>query len=477
MDIYDHERMRQFFAPKNIAIVGASSRNAWFGNMLNNSERLGSGCCFYPVNPKAEEISGVKAYKSIADLPESVIDFGVVMVKASLAFDAVQQLAKRGIKNLFLISSGYAETGEKGTLQQSELQKYCNENDIKLIGPNCLGFMNVADRYSIFCGGAVEGKFLPGAIGIVGQSGATSEIIATRLLQKMLGISLYITTGNEAVITAEDCIEYLIHDETTRVITGFIEEFRNVTKLKEVTLQAAQKGIPLILIKIGRSDKGSQAARSHTGALSGNDAVLDGFFRQYGIIRVDTIEELIETAGIFTHCSLPAGDGLGIYTLSGGLGGLYADLCSDLGIRLPSFSRQTISRLMAVLPDFAAPDNPLDLTGAGFRSGTEKIFEILGSDENINIIAPLCIPPQGAFDSDLARAINEIFISRMDGIGKTIVPIPFTEMNDHAREYFHKSGVYPIEQPELGFRAIAHLIRYSQFLRKTGNIKEKRENH
>jgi len=472
MDIYDHERMRQFFAPKNIAVVGASSRNAWFSNMLNNYDRLGSGCCFYPVNPKAEEISGVKAYKSIADLPGNVIDFGVVMVKASLAFDAVQQLAKRGIKNLFLISSGYAETGEKGTLQQSELQKYCNENDIKLIGPNCLGFMNFAERYSIFCGGAVEGKLLSGSIGIVGQSGATSEIIVSKLLQKFLGISLYVTTGNEAVLSAEDCIEHLIHDETTRVVAGFIEEFRNVIKLKELALQAAQKGIPLIFIKVGRSEKASQAARSHTGALSGNDLVMDGFFHQYGIIRVDTIEELVETAGIFSHCSLPAGDGLGIYTLSGGLGGLYADLCLDSGIRLPSFSRQTISSLKAILPDFAVPDNPLDLTGAGFRSGMDKILEILDSDENIDIIAPLCIPPHGALDNDLARSVNEIFISRMNEIGKTIVPIAFTEMNDLAREYFHKSGVYPIEQPELGFRAIAHLIRYSQFLRKTGNIKE-----
>jgi acyl-CoA synthetase (NDP forming) len=460
-----HDQLGRFFSPRHIAVIGASENNLWFGNMLDNVRRAGFEGRIYPVNPKADEIRGVKAYRSISDLPENTIDFAVIILKSSIVLDAIKDLSVRGIKNILLVSSGYAETGEEGTRKQIQLQQYCKDNGILLMGPNCLGFLNIAENISVFTGGAVEGNFIPGVIGVVGQSGATSEIVVSILLEKSLGISLYATTGNEAVLTVEDYMEYLVFEEKTRVIAGFIEGFRNIPKLKKVAYEAAKRGIPIIVIKVGRSEKAVKAASSHTGALAGNDGVLDGFFRQYGIIRVDSIEDMVETAGIFSRLRLPKGNGLGICTLSGGLCGLYADLCKLYGISLPSLNDTTIKKLTDVLPDFAQPDNPLDVTGSGFQSGMDKINDILMDDENIDLLVTLTIPPKNS-DDKIVHAFNDWLVSRQRTYSKPMILIPFKEITDYARSYFNEKGLYFIEQPQTGLKAISHFMRYAEFLRK-----------
>lgn len=372
MDKTAYDRMKRFFSPQYIAVVGASTKNHWFANMVNNARRSGFTGEFLPVNPGASEVCGIRTYPSIADLPEGRVDFGVIIVKSSLVPGTLEGLLAKGVRDVLLITSGYAEMGLEGKTMQDELTCFCRDNDIRLMGPNCLGFMNLSDGVSVFAGGSVEGEMKPGTVAHVGQSGASSEIIATKLLKKSLGLSLYAATGNEAMMTAEDCYEYLVNDPNTRVITGFMEGFRNIGRMKDIAMEAARKKIPMILIKVGSSEKGKQAARSHTGALAGNDAVMEGFFRQYGIIRTDTIEELVETAGIFATTRLPEGGGLGIITFSGGLCGLYADLCAKYGIDLPPLSDRSVAALKKLLPDFAQPDNPLDVTGSGFSRGSSR---------------------------------------------------------------------------------------------------------
>jgi acyl-CoA synthetase (NDP forming) len=463
MEAYMQQRLERFFAPRHIAVVGASAKNNWFRNVLENVAQAGFDVRFYPVNPNAEELFGLKTYPSIAALPADTIDFAAIMVKAALVPDALRQLKERGIANVLLLTSGYAETGEEGKRKQRELVDYCREHDILLLGPNCLGFIHPSAQTGVFAGGAVEGKPTLGAIGVVAQSGATSEAMVTKLLGKSLGISLYVTTGNEALLTAEDCLEYLLHEGHTRVITGFFEGFRNIPQLQRVAMEAARRRIPIILIKVGRSAQGVQAAQSHTGALAGNDQVLDGFFRQRGIIRVDSIEELVETAALFARCPLPAGEGLGICTVSGGLCGLYADLCAKHGIALPALDPETIAQLKAVLPKYAQPDNPLDVTG-GFLHGLDKVISIFASDPNLDIIAPLSIPPTHPDDS-FSHMLNEYFLPLLRASAKPLVAITFKEMSDYAREYYDRHGIPYIEQPELGFRAISHLIEYARYIR------------
>lgn len=457
--------MKRFFSPRHVAVIGASQNNLWFGNMLDNARRCNFEGMIYPVNPKADEVWGIRAYRTIAALPKGTIDFAVIILKSRFVLDTVKELCAAGIKDLLLVSSGYAEVGAEGAEKQKQLRQYCLDNDILLMGPNCLGFMNMTENVSVFTGGAVEGTILPGTIGVVGQSGATSEIIASSLLENFHGISLYATTGNEAVLTAEDYMEYLVFDSKTRVIAAFIEGFRNIHKLKEVAYEAARQKIPIIIIKVGRSDKAVKAASSHTGALAGNDGVLDGFFRQHGIIRVDSIEDMVATAGIFSRLSLPEGNGLGICTLSGGLCGLYADLCEHYGISLPSLNDTTIRKLAEALPDFAQPDNPLDVTGSGFQSGMDRVNDILMQDENIHMLVTLTLSPKSSSDT-LAHQVNDWIISRHRTSDKPMALIPFKKITDYARRYFNDNGLYFIEQPQIGLKAISHFMSYAGFLRE-----------
>ncbi len=456
-----NERLKGFFSPKNVAVIGASTRNHWFFNMAGNAFRAGFEGRFYPVNPSSAEVCGMPAVHSISELPEG-IDFAAVIVKSPLVLSTIDDLARRDIRNILLISSGFAEAGPEGEILQEELGNLCREKDILLMGPNCLGFMNMEGRVSIFSGGSVEGEFMPGAIGLLGQSGATSEIIATKIFKKGLGISLYVTTGNEALLTSEDCLEHMIESGTTRVVIGFMEGFRDVSRMRRLALDAAAKRIPIILIKVGRSEKGIQAARSHTGALAGDAGVMEGFFRQYGIIHVETIEELVETAGIFSRCGLPRGPRVGIATFSGGLAGLYADLCGRLGIDLADLSRASVSALKALLPDFAQPANPLDVTGSGFASGMDKIVKILLEDENIDILLPVSFPPAGPTDT-WSDGFNQSFLPMLRAAGKPLIPITFREVSGYARQYYRDHGVYFIEHVEDGLKALAHLIGYARF--------------
>ncbi len=459
-----YERMKRFFSPRGVAVVGASAKNQWFGNLAGYGRRYGATGQFFPVNPKATEVAGIRALPSIEHLPEGDIDFAVVMVKSDAVLASVERLLHKGIRNILLISSGFAETGAEGEVKQEQLKRFCRENDILLMGPNCLGFMNFSDRVNVFAGGSVEGELRPGSIGLVGQSGASSEIIASKLLKKSLGLSLYTTTGNEAVITAEDCMDYLVHDSRTRVIAGFMEGFRNIGRMKEIAREAALRQIPVILLKVGRSERGMHAARSHTGALAGNDAVMDAFFRQHGIVRVESIEELVETASVFSHCPLPRGGRLGICTLSGGLCGLYADLCSRYGIGVPRLSERTVTALKAVLPDFAQPDNPLDVTGSGFLQGMGEILKILLDDENLDMIATLSFAPAGDGDA-LMHHFNEDLFPVARSADKPVVALSFREVTDYARRYYEENGIYFIEHPQDSFKALSHLIQYAKFQR------------
>ncbi len=465
------DRLKEFFSPRHVAVVGATANNQWFGNILANAFETGFDGRFYPVNPRADEIHGLKTCKSISKLPDDTVDLAVVIVKSSIVMDTVGELVKKGIRNVLLVSSGFAETGNEGIDKQDTLRRYCEDKGVVLMGPNCLGFMNASERVSVFGGRAVEGTMIPGGVAVIGQSGATSEVITTKILKKSLGISLYITTGNEAMVTAEDCLEYLVHDENTAVITGFIEEFRDIKKLKMLAREAARKKVPIIILKIGRSDKGKKAAVSHTGALAGNDAVLDGFFKQLGIIRVETIEELAETAAIFSRCRLPEGKGLGICTFSGGMCGLYADLCEEYGIDLPSLEAETVEKLTTLLPAFAQPDNPLDVTGSGFLHGMNEIVQALVDDKNLDTIVTVCIPPQGEEDF-FAPVVNGSFLPLLTTVRKPIIPITFREMSDYARKDFEDKGFYYIENPDLGLKALAHLIDYAEFLRKVNGETE-----
>jgi acyl-CoA synthetase (NDP forming) len=458
-----NEQLASFFSPKKIAVIGASEKNQWFANLLENARKANFDGVFYPVNPRAASVCGRAAIPAIDALPRDV-DFAVIMVNSRLVLETLRALAGRNIKNILLISSGFSENPGEGERLQEEVRGFCLAEDIALVGPNCLGFINLADRASVFGGGSVEGEAVAGDIGLVSQSGASLEVLATKMFRKGLGLSLMVSSGNEAVISFEDCLEHLVNHGKTRVIAAFIEGFRNPEALKRIALEAAERGIPIVAIKVGGSIKGSVAARSHTGAMAGNDRVADSFMRQYGIVRAHSIEEMVETVGIFSRCTVPSGGGLALCTLSGGLAGMYADICSSLSVDVPDLSPATIEALRAALPEFANPANPLDVTGQGFYFGMETVARILLDDRNIDVLATLSFPPEK--EGDIYSLHNEYILKAAAMTNKPVIPLTFREVSPYARQYYRDKGLYFIEHATDGFRAVANLIGYARFAKR-----------
>lgn len=458
-----------FFNPSHVAVIGATKNNQWFGNIFANAVAAGYAGKLHPVNPGYDEIYEHKTFKSIADLPDGLIDFAIIAVRSDLVLENVKELKAKGITHVLIISSGFTEIGPRGKEMQDEIAAYCKEQGIIALGPNCLGYVNMAKKVSVFGGRGIDQKLQPGPVGVIGQSGATTELIVSSILQRTEGISLYITTGNELQLQVEDCLEYMVNEGSTRVIAAFIEEFRNIEKMKSVALQAMEKKIPLVVLKIGRSEKGKKAASSHTGALAGNDQVMEGFFKQYGIIRVETIEELIDTTSIFAWNELPRGSNVGICNVSGGLCGLYADLCDKYGIHLPPLADKTVEKLKKILPPFANIDNPLDVTAQGYLQGMTDILNALVEDDNLDVICPVAFAPTDENDV-MAKLINNPSFPVIESSSKPLMPIVFKEINTYGRVYFKNMGVFYLERAGIGFKVMAHYFRYADFLRKRGYL-------
>lgn len=356
--------LSRLFDPRSIAIVGASATPGKIGAMpVTLLRQHGYEGRIIPVNPRADTIQGLAAAPSLDALDQDV-DLAILAVPAAHAAQALQSARPGQLGAAVIFTSGYAETGAAGAEQQQRLCRIARERGIRLLGPNCLGFMNVRRKvYATFSPAPANGAVPAGGIAMVSQSGAFGAYAYSMARERGLGLSHWISTGNEADIDVADCIEWLAHDADTRVIMAYMEGCRDGAKLRRALAAARAAGKPVVVTKIGRTQAGAQAAASHTAALAGDDAVYDALFRQYGALRARTIEEFFNLGyALDTWPRPPAGRRLGIFTISGGVGALMADEAQDAGLALPEPAAAAQARLLAQVP-FASARNPVDVTG------------------------------------------------------------------------------------------------------------------
>ncbi|PND33653.1 CoA-binding protein [Achromobacter pulmonis] len=356
--------LSRLFDPRSIAIVGASATPGKIGAMpVTLLRQHGYEGRIIPVNPRADTIQGLAAAPSLNALDQDV-DLAILAVPAAHAAQALQSARPGQLGAAVIFTSGYAETGAAGAEQQQRLCGIARERGIRLLGPNCLGFMNVRRKvYATFSPAPANGAVPAGGIAMVSQSGAFGAYAYSMARERGLGLSHWISTGNEADIDVADCIEWLAHDADTRVIMAYMEGCRDGAKLRRALAAARAAGKPVVVTKIGRTQAGAQAAASHTAALAGDDAVYDALFRQYGALRARTIEEFFNLGyALDTWPRPPAGRRLGIFTISGGVGALMADEAQDAGLALPEPAAAAQARLLAQVP-FASARNPVDVTG------------------------------------------------------------------------------------------------------------------
>lgn len=370
----DTVNLSSFFSPDSVAIVGASENPIRIGGRpLDYMLRYKFGGRVYPVHPKHKIIQGVVAYPSLSAIPDDV-ELAIIAVSAKQVEGVVAEGIAKGVKAFIVFSSGYAELDDTGHQAQQRLAQQCAAGGVLLLGPNTIGCADTHSRLIASFSTAMDTSTLkPGRFGMVTQSGALGSYWMAMLDRQDLGFSKFIATGNEAGIDLAQGIAYLAEDESTDVIGVYIEGINDVAAFRAAALKAAAAGKIIVAIKAGRSVIGAQAAASHTGSLAGEDINYQAFFDQFGIVRVQSLSEMIDTAKLIIKQPLPAGRRTGIVTISGGAGVLLADELEARGLVTPDFTQQTKVRLAAVLPSYIHPQNPLDHTAA--VAGDPKLFD------------------------------------------------------------------------------------------------------
>jgi acetate---CoA ligase (ADP-forming) len=431
--------MKAFFEPASIAVVGANRERGKIGSEILHNLRsagfnrsAGFTGALVPVHPTAAEIQGLPAYRRVADIPGPV-DLAVIAVPAERVLDAVDDCLAKGVRGICVISAGFSEAGPDGRAREAALVERIRAAGCRLIGPNCMGLLNTDPAFSL---NATFSPVYPpaGGVAMSTQSGALGLAILDYARRLNIGISSFVSVGNKADVSGNDLIQYWAQDPRTSVILLYLESFGNPKKFSEIARRVARSK-PIVAVKAGRSQAGARAASSHTGALASSDAVVDALFRQSGIIRTDTLEELFDVAALLAHQPVPHGRRVAILTNAGGPGILAADACEANGLELPALSEATRAELRSFLPTAAAVGNPVDMLASAppehFKRGLAAVLR----DEHVDSVLVIFIPPLVTESDAVAAAIVEsarqaagkpiaaIFM-RADGAPETLARIP-----------------------------------------------------
>jgi len=355
--------LQSLLHPRSVAVVGASQNPQKVGGMpVRLLAALGYAGAVHPINPGATEVQGLRAYASLSDLPSSP-DLAIIAVPAPAVEAALRDAVAAGAGAAIVLSSGFAEVGGEGVAMQERLVEIARNGGLTLLGPNCLGAMNLRERlFATFSPAPLAGLPQPGAVAIVSQSGAFGAYAYSLARAGGLGLSHWVTTGNEATLSVADVIDGLVDNPGTRVILAYVEGARDGRALQRSLLRARAAGKPVIVTKVGRTEAGARAAMSHTASLSGEDSVYQAVFDETGTVRAATVEQMFRLGLAFSLGQPPAGRRLGIITISGGVGTLMADAASDTGLEMPPLPDAVGRELLARIP-FCSPANPVDVTG------------------------------------------------------------------------------------------------------------------
>jgi len=389
MEMWTDDQLRsihKMLNPRSIAVVGASPKGGYGGRLLNAVLKAKDRVRIYPVNPNYDEIAETKCYRSIADLPEAPDLVGIV-VPYDKVLPVMKECAAKKAGSAIVISAGFAERGIDARLElQKQVGAYAKESGLRITGPNCLGLANVRDDIWATASSRTLGG-LTGHIALVCQSGATAfGPFLLRAVDAGIGLSHIISTGNETDLDFADFARYLVDDPDTRVIAGFVEGFKDVQKFIAVAQLAAERGKPIVLIKIGRSASGAEAARSHTAALTGADALYEAVFRQYGVIRVQDYDELLEVSHLLANCKKPPQRGISVVSHSGGISSLTADMLGLAGLDLPQLTPRARDGINGILKDFGWAANPADVTGFARGEHFPKIMDYMIGEPTVGTL-------------------------------------------------------------------------------------------
>ena len=461
------EQLKYVLSPRSVAIVGASSDFSKFtGRTLKYIIKHRYPGKIYPINPGRDEIAGLSCYHSIRELPEPV-DTAFIQIAARGIPDVLEQCIEKGVKSAIIHSAGMGEAGEEGKKRQEQIKALAREAGMRVVGPNCAGIANMVDNVILSPVVCYElDTLIKGRIGLVSQSGGLTGSYVARAEARDIGFSYVISTGNEMDLEACEYIEYLLHDSHTDVIAVFLEGLRNISRFYKVADEALEMGKPIIVLKVGRTGVGSKAAASHTGAMTGSDAIYDSVFRQKGVTRVETLEDLFEVSSLFCKTRPPRGNRVGVITTSGGGATLLVEAGAQAGLEFPLPSDKAVEESSEFLPSFAAKSNPMDVTMAGVGGGYKKGLEVLLKDETFDIVVGV-VGTSSQFAPEMGvKPIVEVH----EGTEKPLAA--FCNPNaEEALRLFERNGIPSFRTPEACGRALGYLVNYGDFLEKRKGVR------
>jgi acetyl coenzyme A synthetase (ADP forming)-like protein len=395
--------LRPFFAPESVAVLGASPRPGSIGGELfRNIVAGGYRGRAYPVNRSGAVVAGVTGYTSIEEVPERV-DLAVVCLPAELVLDAAERTLALGVRALCVISAGFAELGSEGAERQDRLLALVRTHGARLVGPNCLG---IASSDASLNATFAPHAFPSGSIGFSSQSGALGLAFLEQAKARKLGFSSFVSVGNKADVSSNDLLEWWEDDPSTSVVLLYLESFGNPRRFGRIARRVARTK-PILAMKSGVTRAGSRAASSHTAALAGSEAAVEALFRQAGVIRCGSFEELVDVAALLSSSPAPRGSAVAVLTNAGGLGILCADACDAAGLELPQLSPETRAGLDAVLPAEASTANPVDMLGSASADLYARALPLLLDDPAVDSVVVIFVPAARVQPEDVAAAIAQ----------------------------------------------------------------------
>ena len=467
-----------FFNPKSIAIIGASEMAGKVGNtVLNNVITSGYRGKIFPINPNSDEILGHKAYKSVLDVPDK-IDIAIFVIPSKHVVPVAEECGKKGVKGLIVITAGFKEIGGEGIEREEELVRLSKQYNMRILGPNCLGFIGLNYNGSF---AALTPK--KGNIAMISQSGAMLTGMVDYSLTQTFGFSCCISLGNKADLGAVDFIEYLTNDENTKVILCYIESITEGLRFLEVLYKVNRKK-PIVILKSGVSEAGARAASSHTGALAGSDLAYNLAFEKCGVIRALTIEDLFDFGEIFLYQPVPKQNSFAIITNAGGPGIVATDAFSREGLKLAEFPEAILHYLRDNLPEEAAIFNPVDIVGDAtpsryefaikaifglnnIKKETEKALDEPLYTENTTQGALIVLTPQAQTrPTEVAKIITEIWTKNLQS--KPVICSFIGEKSTaEGKNYLKQNGIPCYPFPDKAAHSLKSLIKRGEFLQTT----------
>jgi len=450
--------MRHFFEPGSVAVIGASrDRGTVGGEIFHNLVEGGFGGVVYPVNANAGVVQSVRAYASVAEI-EAEIDLAVIAVPAPAVAAAARECAACGVPALVVISAGFGESGPEGVERERELLEICRAAGIRLVGPNCLGVINASPDVRL------DATFAPGApvagnVGFLSQSGALGLAMIDLADERRVGLSTFASIGNRADITGNDVLEYWESAPETEVALLYIESFSDPRRFARVARRVGREK-PIVVVKSGRSQAGARATSSHTGALlSGSDATVAALFHQAGVIRTDTLAEMIDVVSLLSSQPLPGGRRVGIITNAGGPGVMCADACDAAGLDVPEPPTELRERLAELLPPEAALGNPIDMIATATADHYRSVIAEMARWDGIDALIVIFIRPLLTKAEDVATAVAEA----VDGIVRPL-PVQMVFMSERDRRSAAAApGVPTVIYPEAAARALSRVVRHAEW--------------